>query len=420
MNVAFVTRSLSRGAGGLFFAMDSLAGALSEQGVTVVAHGSNDGQILHDLDTLRQAVCQVHPTIGIGALACAPTMKTALVTGNYDLLHTHGLWQWSSIAVGHWHKQTRRPYVVSPHGMLDPWALQQSRWKKKLAWMLYENEHLRKSACIHALCESEARSFRAYGLKNPVCVIPNGVDLPDLAVDRGHGERATKTLLFLGRLHPKKGLVNALRAWARIVGSGGDGLVADDGCRWQFAIAGWDQGGHVAELRRLCVELGLTHADVSAEAYVARAAPDAFVPVPRSGAAHLNLPAVVFLGPAFGETKDALLRAADAFILPSFSEGLPMAVLEAWAYQLPVLMTDSCNLPAGFSSGAAVLIGTDVKSMAYELKSLLSSPQATRQSMGKNGRRLVVERFSWPQAAAQMKEIYEWVLGGGAKPTSIV
>jgi glycosyltransferase involved in cell wall biosynthesis len=420
MNVAFVTRSLSRGAGGLFFAMNSLAGALSEQGVTVVAHGSNDGQIRHDLDTLRQAVCQVHPTIGIGALACAPTMKTALVAGDYDLLHTHGLWQWSSIAVGRWHRQTRRPYVVSPHGMLDPWALQQSRWKKKLAWMLYENEHLLKSACIHALCESEARSIRAYGLKNPVCVIPNGVDLPDLAVDRGHGERATKTLLFLGRLHPKKGLVNALRAWAEIVGDRGSDLVANDGSDWQFVIAGWDQGGHAAELKRLCGELGLVHAEVSAEAFVTGASQvsSTLVAVPRP--VHTGRPAVLFLGPAFGETKDALLRAADAFILPSFSEGLPMAVLEAWAYQLPVLMTDHCNLPAGFSSGAAVLIGTDVESMAYELKSLLSSPQATFQSMGKNGRRLVAERFSWPQAAAQMKEIYEWVLGGGAKPPSIV
>ena len=187
-----------------------------------------------------------------------------------------------------------------------------------------------------------------------------------------------------------------------------------------------------------------------------------------------NRASVAFLGPAFGEAKDQLLRRAHAFILPSFSEGLPMAVLEAMAYRLPVLMTDHCNLPEGFAAGAAIRIGTDVESIAEGMRQLMSMPggeelsvvgcrlsdelyvsakhsssslqmlgsqreqsattrssdnrqpttdnissTASLASMGARGRALVESQFTWPQVAAQMKEVYEWVLGGGEKPDCV-
>ena len=136
-----------------------------------------------------------------------------------------------------------------------------------------------------------------------------------------------------------------------------------------------------------------------------------------------NGASVIFTGPAFGEEKDRLLRQASAFILPSFSEGLPMSVLEAWSYGLPVLMTDHCNLPAGFAANAALRIGTDAESIAEGLRELFALPttdhgQRTTSliSIGRNGRALVERQFTWPQVAAQMKEVYEWLLGGGPKP----
>ena len=169
-------------------------------------------------------------------------------------------------------------------------------------------------------------------------------------------------------------------------------------------IAGWDQGGHAEDLKGLCDELGLTHDTISATEFVNFSS--------EQRATH----AVSFIGPAFGETKDALLRQADAFILPSFSEGLPMAVLEAWAYGLPVMMTDHCNLPEGFEHNAAIRIGTDPEDITRGLAELFQASVSDLKSMGASGRALVERQFTWPQVAAQMKEVYEWMLGGGSRP----
>ena len=222
-------------------------------------------------------------------------------------------------------------------------------------------------------------------------------------------------LLFLGRIHPKKGLVGALRAWAELRNSPS---AIRDSAEWQFVIAGWDQGGHEAELKALSGELGLKvftfqssvlsglDDDLKLNSYKLK------TPSPEAEDAD-----VLFFGPAFGEEKDALLRSADAFVLPSFSEGLPMSVLEAWSYGLPVLMTPECNLPEGFASHAALEIrsgegsfqGADF-SFQHGLRALLEMSGAERGSMGMRGRRLVEDRFTWPKVAEQMMEVYESLL----------
>ena len=193
-------------------------------------------------------------------------------------------------------------------------------------------------------------------------------------------------------------------------------------------IAGWDQGGHEAELKMLCADLGLRISDCgSAEdsrlnSCKLKSHPDRQGELrPENGSSRrLTLPDVdvVFYGPAFGEEKEALLRSAEAFILPSFSEGLPMSVLEAWAYGLPVLMTPECNLPEGFSSGAGLEIRSGEGSFQSSdfsfqngLRALLEMSDAERAAMGMRGRRLVEKRFTWPKVAAQMRQLYEGLLG---------
>ena len=315
--------------------------------------------------------------------------------------------------------------------------------------------------------------------------------------DLSFQNRGKKRLVFLGRIHPKKGLIGALRAWAQIRNSPS---AIRDSAEWQFVIAGWDKGGHEAELRALCADLGLktavgttkdtniheniqpritrmgtddTEAQGGAWASQAGAAfsnpstsqlardcentsparsasgPSsspatshsllATAPEVPSPATSYSLPAtapkalsldavdVVFYGPAFGKEKDALLRSADAFILPSFSEGLPMSVLEAWSYGLPVVMTPECNLPEGFAIDAAVEIRnssafqpatshslpatpTKLDSDWEGMRTLIEMTNHERAAMGMRGRRLVEERFTWPKVAQSLKEIYESLL----------
>jgi len=266
--------------------------------------------------------------------------------------------------------------------------MQNAQWKKQIPALLYENTHLRNAACLRALCEAEAQSIRAYGMRNPVCIIPNGVDLPELVESSAlevenlpfqKFAQGRKVLLYLGRLHPKKNVANLVQAWKQTLESRPSAAK-----NWILAIAGWDQGGYESELKSIAAGTS-----------------------------------VVFLGPQFGTEKDACYRACDAFTLPSLSEGLPMAVLEAWAHAKPVLMTPECNLPEGFAAGAALQIGTAPEQIAAGLKQLAEMNDDDRRAMGACGRTLVATKFSWPQIAAQMRSVFDWVLGGGPTPQTV-
>jgi poly(glycerol-phosphate) alpha-glucosyltransferase len=226
--------------------------------------------------------------------------------------------------------------------------------------------------------------------------------------------------LFLGRIHPKKGLVGALRAWAEIKNLKSE---IHNSKQWQFVIAGWDQGGHEAELKALCGELGLRIAacglaeNLKLNSYklkTERALDIQGGLRPENGSNQrltFSDVDVVFFGSAFGEEKEVLLRSAEAFILPSFSEGLPMSVLEAWAYGLPVVMTPECNFPEGFASGAALEIRSGEGSFQNGMRTLIEMTDQERAAMGLRGRRLVEEKFTWSKVAAQMRRLYEEVLG---------
>lgn len=399
MKVGHITGSVTQRGGGIPIALCSLMRAQVKDGVDVRLCGWDDGG--EAIGDWPDGVLVTVPFSKQWGVPAGVGMTSVSREIGADLVHLHGLWTGASLSA----LQGGMPRVISPHGMLDGWALANSRWKKRLAGWWFENRNLHGAACLHALCEPEVAAMRAYGLKNPVCIIPNGIDLPDLSDNRPlTTDNGPKVLLFLGRIHPKKGLLNALRAWATVRGQGAGDRSQED---WRFVIAGWDQGGHEAELKRLCDELGVRYESIAAKEFLQRT----------TGMEQQTT--VSFVGPAFGGSKDALLRQASAFILPSFSEGLPMSVLEAWSYRLPVLMTDHCNLPEGFAADAALRIGTDGESITDSLSSLFSAPNSSLTGMGDAGRSLVERQFTWSQVAAQMKDVYEWVLGGGKQPRCV-
>ncbi len=386
MRVGFLVNSVSREAGGLFQSVRGLAKAVVSESVNVTAFGISDRNSA--LDALNWHPLAVRTFESqFPAWGYSHQLVPDLLAADLDILSTHGLWKYCSVASLRWHERTARPHIVHPHGMLESWALRNAEWKKRIAALLYENQHLRGVACLRALCEAEAQSIRAYGLHNPICIIPNGIDLPELT-ESSTPETQTfaqgrKILLYLGRLHPKKNVASLIHAWTQLCNS--ESSKTDS---WMLAIAGWDQGGYESELKKLTSDYGL-------------------------------MASVRFLGPLFGQDKDAAYRACDAFILPSLSEGLPMTVLEAWAYAKPVLMTAECNLPEGFTAGAAVQIGTTPAEIAAGLKKLTEMSDSDRTAMGGRGRTLVATKFSWPRIGEQMRSVYDWVLGGGTPPEAV-
>jgi glycosyltransferase involved in cell wall biosynthesis len=332
------------------------------------------------------------------------------------------LWRYTSVAVARWHRRSAKPYVVHPHGMLDCWAVRNSRWKKMIASVLYERSMLNQAACIRALCQSEADSIRNYGCQNPICIIPNGMDFPKGPFAepawQGYVEPGVKVLFYLGRLHPKKGLANLLRAWANIKSADAVDRNEDrgrhDANKWTLVIAGWGEGGHELELKRLADELGIPWVDVrdKKDGGVRSGGSDLKKVVPGQGG-------LIFLGPQFGRAKADCYHHCDAFILPSLSEGLPMVVLEAWSHAKPVLMTPACNLPEGFEAQAAIQIGTGPAEILPGLQQLFAISPAERNELGKRGWHLISDKFSWERVSSQLLAVSEWVVHGGVLPESV-
>jgi poly(glycerol-phosphate) alpha-glucosyltransferase len=375
---------MSKNGGGVFeavFRMAQSLHAMPELELSVL--GLKDKGLSPQAGDWKGALTAALPTFGPSSWGYSPKLVDRLTRAKPDLLHVHGLWMYPSVASRHWSRAARRPYMVTPHGMLDPWAIRNSGWKKSAALWAYERQHLEGAACLHALCDAEAEAIRDFGLRNPICIVPNSVDVPDMAASPSASDRVpSHTLLFLGRLHPKKGLVSLLNAWYQFR------CRRDLGGTWELVIAGWDQGGHEGDLRRLVDELGIRDS-------------------------------VRFPGPLFGSDKASAFRRASAFVLPSISEGLPMAVLEAWSYGLPVLMTPQCNFPERLAAGAALYIGADREGVLQGLQRLAEMSDVDRHKMGAQGLHLCRGNFSPASNAAKMTEIYRWLTGGGPKPSVV-
>jgi poly(glycerol-phosphate) alpha-glucosyltransferase len=386
--------SISRRNGGIFEAERRLQRGLNiEAGADVRVIGLRDDDTESDLDSwlpLEPVACTVR---GPHSFGYSPDLESVLVEAGADVASFVGLWKYPSVAALRWKRRTGRPYMVSPHGMLDPWAVRNSGWKKRIAALLFQNTQLREAACIRALCQAEADSIRAYGLANPICVIPNGVDCPTpeeiLAIEHASPfPFGRKILLSLGRLHPKKGLGNLLQAWGLILAQGNQD--------WVLVIAGWDQGGYESALKQQAKDLGIVWADGQS-------------PVTASTS-------LIFLGPQFGDAKRAAYFHSDAFILPSLSEGLPMVVLEAWAHGKPVLMTPACNLPEGYAAEAALRLDPTPSGIAEGIRHLIEMSALSRRAMGERGLRLVRQHFSWPKIVQDMHSVYKWILGTASAP----
>lgn len=303
------------------------------------------------------------------ALYYSPELKKRvreLVTGR-DVLHGHGLYVGTNYLFGREAQRQGKPLVYHVHGFFEPWILNRSRWKKKLARWFFENANFRHARLWRALTTKEADQIRSCGINAPIVVAPNGLTLGDYSAPEKKDEpiatpfiphlaKTGRRALFLGRIHPKKGLDLLLSSWAALNGSG-------DG--WELVIAGPDENGYLSEIKATARVLNL-------------------------------LDKIRFTGPVTGQTKNALLHSADLFVLPSYSEGFSMSILEAMACKVPVVATRSCNFPDITARQAGWECESTGESVSGTLNKALREDDLSRQQRGSNGYRLVEERYAWP------------------------
>lgn len=370
VNKLVVLSGISRSAGGVYYAVKSLCKKLDNNCKQLFVYGRYDKN--YPEDSLSWNPVSVTPYKSYGPIKYSHSLIERIHKASPSLVHLHGIWlydQWVSLKL---QNSTGCPVVISPHGMLDPWALNNSSFKKKFILKLFAEQSLKNATCIHALCKPEAEAIRKCGFKNPIAIIPNGIDLP-INLPTNTKEKKVKTLLFLGRIHPKKGIKELILAWESFVKSSKGNI------DWKLNIAGWGDASHVSDLKNSIDKKGLSYS-------------------------------VSYLGAVYGDDKSSLLLNSDAFILPSFSEGLPMSILEAWSFKLPVLMTSFCNIPEGFTENAAIYIEPNQSSIYDSLILLSNLSHDELHVIGVNGYNLVKDKFTWEKVSKQMIEVYDWCL----------
>jgi glycosyltransferase involved in cell wall biosynthesis len=294
-----------------------------------------------------------------------------------DVLHTHGLWlmpnvypSWAARRAG-----SRSTVVLSPRGMLGDAAIAFSRAKKRLFWALVQKSAFAEVSLVHATSEAELSDIRAFGLNTPVAIIPNGVDLPEKADPT---PPKVAEILYLGRIHPKKGLDVLIQAWTSVAHRCPD---------WRLRIVGPAERGHDEDLKRL--------------------------------AADLRTPRLSIEGPAYGTSRLAAYQNASLFVLPTRHENFAMVVAEALAAELPVIVSRGAPWPGLEREGCGWWVSHEVEAFAAAIEAATAEGAARLAERGARGRTWMARDFSWQRVGRDMLAVYRWLRLGGSPPETV-
>jgi glycosyltransferase involved in cell wall biosynthesis len=295
-----------------------------------------------------------------------------ILKNSIDIIHASGLWDETTVLARSSSARSPIPLVWSVRGMLEPWALSVHRTRKRVAWATGQRAALHAATVIHATADSEAWSCRRAGLRQPIAVIPNGIEVHPLsaAIENGPSGRVRRCG-YLGRLHPKKGLPNLIEAWHRC-----------ETDRWELVIAGPDSGGHAAMLQSLIRHHGLTNVRV--------------------------------VEPVYGPDRTRFLEQCDLFVCPSFSENFGNAIAEAMERGIPVVTTTGTPWSVLARRQMGWWVSPDHGALGRALADALQTHPQQLRLMGSQCREHVVNAYSWPSVLRQMRAVYDWVLGGNA------
>jgi glycosyltransferase involved in cell wall biosynthesis len=291
--------------------------------------------------------------------------KLFLLAEKPNIVHINGIWSPQNWAFQKVAQELGIKVVLSPHGMLEPWILAQNPWKKKLGLFLYQKKAIQRALCLHATAQMEANNIRTLGFKTPIHIIPNGIDLFD--VKKNKECYGTKKMVFLSRIHPKKGIELLLEAWRNSNTNG-----------WTLEIAGNGDESYIEKL---------THTAQDFE--------------------NVN-----FVGAKYGEDKWDFLRSADVMVLPTHSENFGIVVAEALAVGVPVLTTTGTPWQDLESYNCGWWIDLSVENIMSTLAKIFKMKVDIIETMGNNGKKLVEEKYDIPAIGKNMVELYNSILKG--------
>ncbi|MFM2278507.1 MAG: hypothetical protein RLZZ444_738 [Pseudomonadota bacterium] len=373
--IALVLPTFSPLGGGVSEAARLHVKALSKAGFDeITVHALDQSEERVDWSQWQPARTFRHRSFGPKSYSFAPGMLASLLRAKPDLVHVHGVWQFQAAATHAWSLMTGKPYVVSPHGMLEPWIRARSPKLKSAVSGLYQNSFLRRAAGYHLLTDKEGSDVAEFLSGQPSRIIPN---FAEPFHDDGHMPawfrpefEGRDIYLFLGRIHEKKGCMELMEAWENL-------SVADPGFRDRSALVfcGWNDGIEGFEERALGLDARFGN--------------------------------VLFAGPQYGTEKHRSMGAATFFLLPSKSEGLPMAVLEAWAAGKPAILSPECNLPIGFERNAAIRCGFTPETIRPALKAAHALSADARGQMAGAARQLVADHYSEQSVREGLLALYD-------------
>ena len=366
--IGLLTASASRLGGGVFEAVLAQAEIIKTFDAEPLVFALEDEHSREDRARFGRTEVQTFEVRGPRQIGYAPKLLAGLNSARLDCLHLHGIWMYPSRAGMSWADASGGGYIISPHGMLESWITAHGRWKKTLARIGYERSGWRRASFLHALTSHEAADIDRECGRIDSWVIANAA--PSVRAEAN--ELRLPHFAYIGRIHPKKNLLALVTAWSELA------RPADA----VLTIAGWGDPTDVAILEAAVQSAGTS---------------------------------VQFLGPVFGAAKLELLSQARFMVLPSLSEGLPMAILEGWAAGTPSVMTANCNLPEGFAAGAALECGTSAEAIKLALTQALALSQTDWHAKSASARRLAAGPFSAKSISAQWGDAYACAIALGTK-----
>ncbi|MBA7533676.1 D-inositol-3-phosphate glycosyltransferase [subsurface metagenome] len=298
----------------------------------------------------------------------------------YDIVHIHSMYLFHDIVAAHYCRKYNVPYLIRPHGTLDPFIYKRHRLRKSIMELLFECKNIQYAAALHFTTEEEKKLAVPYISKTPGFVVPLGIDLseyknlPEKGTFRARYSeiKNKKIVLFFGRLNFKKGLNILVQAFARVA------EIRDD---VHLVLVGPDNEGFGEKVR-----YWLNREEV--------------------------LDRATFTGMSTGKDKLAVLRDADVFVLPSYTENFGIAVVEAMACGVPVVISDKVNIWREVVAGGAGRVAPcDPSHFAEMILDLFDNPKMTKQ-MGSNGKALVEQRYQWSRVALLLEDAYRSILSG--------